>query len=421
MLILYSWVIRIAAPLLRLYIWRRVRTGKEDKQRYRERFGLSTLPRPQGDLIWVHAASVGESLAVLPLIEELVAQNPKQQILMTTGTVTAATLMAKRLPPICLHQYIPLDVPHWIKRFLDHWRPSTAIFVESDLWPNILLTCKQRQIRLVLVNARISPKSQNRFRKFPHIVHKVLACFDLIISPSQRITDFISSFDLQNVVTVDNIKFAASPLSYDPMAYSNLKADIGDRPLWLAASTHPGEEQIAAYTHRHLQKKFPNVLTIIVPRHPVRGPKIAKDLKGFAVLRRTQTARIPNDCQIYIADTLGEIGLFYALSPITLVGGSFVEGFGGHNPIEPALLDCAILWGPHIYNSKEICQLLEPSARPVQTPDELAQGVEALLCDPAEATKIAKEVKELVEGQQDVLKMMLPLLRPYLVSLHETL
>jgi 3-deoxy-D-manno-octulosonic-acid transferase len=414
MLILYSWFTRAAAPLLRIYLKRRLYQGKEDKQRYQERFGYPSLPRPPGQLIWIHAASVGESLAVLPLIEQFLAQDPKLRILMTTGTVNAATLMAKRLPSGCLHQYIPLDVPRWVERFFDYWHPSIAIFVESDLWPHLILACKQRQIPLILLNARFSPLSQKRWLTLSRIARALLSCFDLIVTQSQEVADFIALFDHPNVVAAGNMKFAAAPLTYDLMAYRFLKTDIGDRPLWLVASTHPGEEQIAAQVHQHLQEKFPRLLTIIVPRHPHRGPQIAQDLKNFSVACRTQTTRIPSDCQIYIADTLGEIGLFYALTPIAFVAGSFAPGVGGHNPIEPALLDCAILWGPSVYNFKEVCQLLAPAAHPVQTRDELAQAIEKLLTHPEEAVQLANQAKQIVEGQQQILKTLITLLRPYL-------
>lgn len=414
MLNFYSWCTRALPPLLKFYLQYRVRNGKEDQQRYQERFGHSSLPRPIGNLIWIHAASVGESLSVLPLIEQMHTQEPDLHILITTGTVTAATLIAKRLPSRCLHQYIPLDVPGWVSRFLDYWRPSVAIFVESDLWPNLIQGCKQRHISLILLNARFSPSSQKHWRTFTSTARSLLSCFDLIIAQSQEVADFIAHFQHPNVVVAGNMKFAAAPLTYDLMAYRCLKSDIGDRPFWVAASTHPGEEQIAANIHKQLQTKFPQFLTIIVPRHPDRGMQIAQDLKGFSVRCRTQTPRIPAECQMYIADTLGETGLFYALAPIVFVAGSFAPGIGGHNPIEPALLECAVLWGPSVYNFKEVCQLLAPAAYPVQTPEELARAIEDLLTHPQRAIQLATAIKQIVEEQQQVLQSVSAFLRPYL-------
>jgi len=414
MLSLYSYCTRLFSPLLNFYLKHRLRHGKEDQHRYQERLGYPSLPRPAGKLIWIHAASVGEALAVLPLIEQLLRQEPGLHILMTTGTITAATLMAKRLPKGGLHQYIPLDVPRWISRFLNYWHPHAAIFVESDLWPNLIQGCKQRHIPLILLNARFSPLSQKRWLTFARTARSLLSCFDLIVAQSEEITDFIARFHHPNVVVGGNIKFAAAPLAYDHMAYQYLKSDIGTRPFWVAASTHPGEEQIVAKIHTQLQTRFPQLLTIIVPRHPERGMQIAQELKDRSVTCRTQTQRISEDCQIYIADTLGETGLFYALAPIVFVAGSLTSGVGGHNPIEPALLDCAVLWGPSIYNFKEVCQLLAPATCPIQTPEELTQVIENLLTHPQQATQLANAIKRLVEEQHQVLKTIIALLKPYL-------
>lgn len=412
MIKIYSWATRLATPFLRLYIaWRRHRR-KEDLNRYQERFGYPSLPRHSGQLLWIHAASVGESLSILPLIDLLV-EDADLQILMTTGTVTSAKLMDQKLPSRCFHQYVPLDNPRWIERFLAYWRPCVGIFVESDLWPNILKACKRQHIPLILLNARLSPRSERRWKNHPALAKDLFSCFDLILTQSKDIVSFLTDLGHPNTHFMPSIKLAAAPLAYDPQAYTALKIDTEMRPLWVAASTHAPEEALVADMHLSLKKNFPNLLTIIVPRHPNRGEGLQLALRHLQTVRRTQSPRIPQTCEIYIADTLGELGLFYALAPFAFVGGSFVP-IGGHNPIEPALLDCASLWGPHVFNFEDICDMLAPGSWPVHTPEELHMAVESLLGRPEHAQELAATAKRIIVDQREILDTHLALLRTYL-------
>lgn len=418
MLTLYKWLIQLLSPFLRLYLYYRRAKGKEDSQRVQERFGLATQPRPLGEIIHIHAASVGESLAVLPLISAIVKDTP-YKVLMTTGTITSAQLMAKQLPQGAIHQFIPLDHPQWVQRFLDHWQPALTILVESDLWPHLIQACHNRKIPLVLLNARFSPQSRRRWGYFKGVAQTLFSCFDLILSQSPEVTRFFQSFGMTSIKTMGNIKFAASPLAYSSQDYKDLKTAIGKRPIWLAASTHSGEEAVCLKTHLELRQIFPNLLTIIVPRHPNRGETILSELKGVNAILRTQERTIPKNCEIYVADTLGELGLFYALSPIAFVGGSFVP-VGGHNPIEPALLDCAILWGPQTYNFVDVSHFLREAAWPLASEKELTPVIKTLLKEPQIATLMGEHAKLLVESQQQVLKQVMEWLAPYLkISAHE--
>lgn len=408
----YSWATRLATPFLKLYIAHRRCKGKEDSSRYRERFGYSSLPRPPGQLLWIHAVSVGESLSILPLLDRLTKDSPFQ-ILITTGTVTSAKLMEQKLPAQCLHQYVPLDNPRWIERFLTHWQPSAGLFVESDIWPNILKACQRHHIPLVLLNARFSPQSEQRWHTHPTLAKNLFSCFDLILTESQSIATFLKDLGHSHVYLMPNIKLAASALPYDPQTHATLKEDINQRPVWVAASTHAPEETMVASVHAHLKESFPNLLTIIVPRHPHRGKKLQQELESFSVTLRTQSQRIPSTCEIYIADTLGELGLFYALVPFAFIGGSFAP-VGGHNPIEPALLNCAPLWGPKVFNFKDVCDLISPGAWPVETPETLTNAVKDLLEKPQTAQDLAAKAKSIVEDQKEILNQHLTHLRTYL-------
>lgn len=418
MIYIYRCLTLLLAPLLGIYLRYRCWQNKEDKTRIRERFGVASLPRPVGHLIHIHAASVGESLAVLPLIAAL-QKRCADPILVTTGTMTSATLMAKRLPQGCFHQYCPLDVPGWGERFAQYWRPHLSIFIESDLWPNWLKALKEAGASLVLMNARFSPASQKRWQRFPRLARRVLEHFDLIFSQSTEVSDFVAGLGLERPQTFGNMKFSASPLFCDAQLLSALKSDVGNRPLWLAASTHMGEEILCAQAHQKLREKYPNLLTIIVPRHPDRADDIVHDLKDFVICQRSKTPNIPKDCEIYLADTLGELGLFYALSPISFIGGSLVP-IGGHNPIEPALFKTAILWGPETFNFKDVCGILQSAAWAVQNSQQLVQILDFLLQNKEIAQSMGERAKLIVETEQGVLDNIIDQLALFIESVpHE--
>ena len=343
---LYRVATTALEPLAPLLLERRAKAGKEDRARLHERLARPTAPRPPGPLVWLHGASVGESLSILPLVERLLAQRPDVGVLVTSGTVTSAQLLARRLPAGAVHQYLPVDTPGGARRFLDHWRPDLAVFVESELWPNLLLTAQDRGVALALVSAKLSDKSFARWRARPFAAQRLFGGFDLILAQDARARERFTL--LGGLVAGEaDLKFGAAPLPVDEAALASLRVRLGGRPLLLAASTHPGEDEIVLAAWRALADR-PRL--VIVPRHPERGPAIADRVlaSGAGVSLRSQE---PDDtAEVIVADTLGELGLWYRLADLALVAGSLVPGIGGHNPLEPARLDCPIVSGPNIEN-----------------------------------------------------------------------
>ncbi len=339
---------------------RRARLGKEDSARLGERLGRAGRERPSGPLLWIHGASVGESVSALGLMERLLGMDPALHILITSGTVTSAQLLEKRLPSRAIHQYIPVDMPYAVRRFLDHWRPDLAVWLESELWPNLIMQTYHAGVSMVLLNARMSPHSCRRWQRVPGAIRRILSCFDFCFTQSEEEAHRFRSLGACKVEKIGNLKWIAAPLPYCAQSAADVKAHIAGRPVWLASSTHSGEEDMIAAAHRRLKNDFPDILTIIVPRHPDRGPAIAGSLSqsGLGVARRF-LGELPEAGQdIYLADTLGELGLFYRLTEIAFVGGSLVKG-GGHNPIEPAQLGCALVMGPHTGNFPGVTSAFE--------------------------------------------------------------
>ena len=350
-LALYRLVGRLAMPWLRRHLARRQARGREDPLRLDERLGHAGEARPPGPLLWIHGASVGEALSALPLIERIRCDTPGLNLLMTTGTVTSARLMGQRLPDGVIHQYAPIDVPQVAARFLDHWKPCCGLILESELWPNLLSMAQARGMELGLVNGRMSADSFRSWKRFPPLARTLLGSFTLVLAQSPEDRDRLAALGARAPQYRGNLKFAAEPLPYDPAAYEALRETMGERPRWLAASTHPGEEVIAGETHRVLAKKHPDLLTIIVPRHPDRGSAVAEELRalGLTIAQRSAGEPIVAETEVYLADSVGELGLWYRLTDVVFLGKSLTAQ-GGHNPLEPAQLDSAIVVGPDTSN-----------------------------------------------------------------------
>jgi 3-deoxy-D-manno-octulosonic-acid transferase len=372
------------SPVVMPYLRRRRRRGKEDGLRLTERRGLAGAVRPPGPLLWIHAASVGEATAVLRLIERLTELRPTLEVLLTTGTVASAQLLDKRLPPRARHQYVPVDLPGWTRRFLDHWRPDMALWVESELWPNLVLGTRARRIPMMLINGRLSANSYRRWRRCPALIRPVLGAFAQCLAQDSEQAERLRRLGGRNVTALGDLKAAGSPLPVDPEQFRHLSRAIGERPRWLAASTHHGEEEIAAAAHRRLVGDHPELLTLIAPRHPARGEAITAMIEtlGLNVARRSQDQPVTAETDIYLVDTIGELGLFYRLAGIAFVGGSLTPK-GGHNPLEAARLGCAVLYGPDMSNCASMAAALAAggAAETVRNDDELARAVALLLAD----------------------------------------
>lgn len=408
----------LAAPLAGLIIGRRLKQGKEDPERVAERRGFASVERPPGPLVWIHGASVGEVLAAAELVDRLRALNLR--VLLTSGTKTSADIVARRFPPDVIHQFIPYDVPGFVARFLDHWKPGLGLFIESDLWPNLLLSASERRVPLVLINGRMSPRSFPRWQKARVTIGTLLSCFDLCLTQSDIDHERFAALGSPNVITSGNLKLDIKALPADPERFDRLKAATGRRTVFVAASTHPGEEEIIIEAHRHLVAEIPSLLTVIVPRHPQRGPAIAQ-MVANARLQTALRSRgdLPSaDTDIYVADTMGELGLFYRLAPVVFMGGSLVP-HGGQNPIEPVKLDAAILHGPHIFNFADLYAELDRTegALLARGPDEFVTLLRHLLGNPIARNRLAISAQGVVTRLGGAVDKTMAALEPYLLQM----
>ena len=416
-LLLYRGLTAAASPLVRSHLAKRARRGKEDPARLDERFGVASTARPPGRLIWIHAASVGESLSMLSVVDRLLADRPGLNIIITTGTVTSARLLGERAPKGVIHQFVPLDRAAWARRFLDHWRPDAVLWVESEFWPNILGEIGARKIPAVLINARVSPRSFDGWRRLPGVIRRVLANFELCLAQTDADAEKLRRLGAARVKCPGNLKFAAPPLPADDAALEALKATIGDRPTWLAASTHPGEELMIAGAHALIRRGHPDALAIIVPRHPARGADIAAELRGSGAtvgLRSAGDTPAPKT-DIYIADTMGELGIYYRLARAAFLGGSLIP-HGGQNLLEAANLGCPVVHGPHMTNFRAIADEMSAAGATAvaENIDSLAAEITRLLENSEEHAGRVSAARRVASSKQGILDAVIDELTPYL-------
>ena len=414
----YRLATSVGAPLAGFLLSNRLKRGKEDPARLTERRGETRTARPDGPLVWIHGASVGEVAAIIPLIERIVAK--EFNVLLTSGTVTSAKLAGQWLPPGVIHQYVPLDAPRFAARFLNHWKPDLGLFTESDLWPNLILMSAERRIPLILVNGRVSERSFNRWRHAPGMIAALLRRFDLCLAQSAAYAARYRDLGAPRISTTGNLKLDVPEPAADQDSLRKLQAAIGDRTTIAAASTHAGEELPLIETHRRLRHTFPRLLTIIAPRHPDRGPgivEIARDAGLSASLR--SRGRLPEaQDDIYVVDTLGELGLVYRLAPIVFMGGSLAS-HGGQNPVEPIKLGAAVLHGPHVWNFAELYEALDTArgAELIGDVGRLTVRVGALLTDAKERAAITGAARETVDRLGGALERTVTALDPYLMQI----
>ena len=388
---LYGLAAGLASAAAPAWLRARARGGKEDPARWPERLGRTAIPRPEGRLAWLHGVSVGESLSLLPLIDRIRTARPDVAVLVTSGTRSSADLLATRLPPGAGHQYAPLDVPSAVRRFLDHWRPDLGVLVESELWPNLILVAQARGVRLALVSAKLSARSLVGWRRAPGAARAVLGAFDLLLARDPDAAECFATLG-GRVDGLTDLKFGAPPLPVDEAEWARARDVLGDRPVLLAASTHPGEEEVVLRAFRAAAPDQATLL-ILAPRHPARGEAVASLAReiGLAVGRRTLGDGL-GEAPVYVADTMGELGLWYRLAELAVIGGSLTEeGVGGHNPLEPARLGCPFISGPEV-SAWPVYEALETTrATRRAKPGELADWFSrALAGDPALAAMAAR-------------------------------
>ena len=413
----YRSLTSVAGICLPHWLAARVRRGKEDPARVKERWGETARTRPDGRLVWFHAASVGESLSILPLVAAARAED--WQTLVTTGTLTSATLMAERLPAGAIHQFVPLDHLPWVRRFFDHWRPDLVLWTESELWPNTLGEIAARGIPAVLLNARLSDRAYRGWRRWPAFARAVLKAFTLVIAQSDADKLRFAGLGAAKVLGAGNLKLSAAPLPADDTAVEKLSAAIGTRPHWLAASIHPGEDAIAADVHASVKTKHAGLLTIVVPRHPQKAPEMIAACRrlGLTCAQRSAGEEITPATDVYFADTMGELGLFYRTSDLVFVGKSLAVG-GGQNPAEPALLGCALLLGGDMSNFRDTAAefIAKRAAVEVLNGAALTAAVEWLLGDSRTRRAMIDAGSTIMARHSKAVEETLAHLAPYLAQ-----
>ncbi len=415
---LYRTVGSVAYPFLGPLLRARARKGKEDLERRGERYGYASWKRPEGPLIWLHAASVGESLAILPLIERI--DSFSINIVLTTGTVTSANVAEERLPRRVMHQYVPLDMKRAITRFLDHWQPDLAIFAESEIWPTTIQELAARNVPQILVNARMSDRSNKRWAKRPALAQTIFGSFSQVIAQSEVDGERFRELGSPWVTVVGNLKIDVGVPNADPQLVNNILAMIGGRPTWIAVSTHRGEEESVAETHRLLKAHVPDILTILVPRHPDRADEVRSALGelGMNVVSRSTGDAINGKTDVFLGDTIGEMGLYLRLSKIAFMGKS-LKHEGGQNPIEPVMTGAAILSGRYVQNFRDTYQaLLEAGGvRLVKDERMLASHVLHLLRNGKDLADMQKAASDTVAGMTGALNRSVEALEPYVMPL----
>jgi 3-deoxy-D-manno-octulosonic-acid transferase len=415
-LALYGAATRLLEPFAPRLLAARAARGKESPQRLAERLGRAARVRPPGKLVWLHAVSVGESLSLLPLVQRLAA-SPGLNVLVTSGTATSAEILAQRLPRAAIHQFAPVDAPGAVARFLDHWRPDAGLFVESELWPNLILAAHRRGVRLGLLSARITAASAQGWARAPTSARALLQAFDLVLPQDAASGERLKRLGAEPGPRL-NLKRAGSAPPFDAAALEQLRQEVSGRPVVLAASTHEGEEPLIAEAFRAAAAHAPGALLIVAPRHPERGAAVIEALagQGLTAARRSEGAPVGGASAAYVADTLGEMGLWLRLADVVVMGGSFAPGIGGHNPLEAARVGAAVVTGPDVANAAEIYAEMLAEAAAIRAEDAaaLARHLTGLLANPRIARRIGEAALDYARRQAAALDDAMPLIESLL-------
>lgn len=416
LLSLYSGLTSLSAPLLKGLLKKRLKKGKEDPNRWQEKMGLYQKKRPDGSLIWFHGASVGESLSIISLIYLIKDLHPDANILVTTGTRTSAQLMETKLPEGTFHQFAPLDHPQWVNKFLEYWKPDLALWVESELWPNLLQATQKRHIPAFLLNARMSQKSFKNWQYASGFCRKILSTFTEILAQTEEDADRLRKLSDRPVFKLDNLKYSAPRPDFNIDTVQQIAPFFQDHKSWIFASTHKGEEELGLYAHQILRSKYPDFQTMIIPRHPERGQEIRKLAKSYNLdAHQRSKGELPSPDGLYIADTLGELTNLLFLSPITVMGGSLTP-HGGHNPFEPAQIGRALIVGPHMFNFKEMMHHLRQNDACIElkNANDLSEELEKLISNKERQGKLSQHAEHLCTSLSRSLSEYYLKLKPYL-------
>ena len=410
----------LGIPVVEVVLLIRTFLGKEDPNRINERRGITKLKRPHGNLIWLHASSVGESIAALALMEKLLTSHPLNTILITTGTLTSAKLLKDRLPHGVIHQFVPIDRPAWVKRFLNHWSPNLVLIMESEFWPIQIQQINSREIPIIIINARLSETSYSRWCWAKSMARSIFGSIELIIATNTEQAQRFQTLGARKIQVGGNLKRSAKKLPVKMAAIKELQQQIGSRKVWLAASTHEGEDLAVIETQKILKTKFSNMLTIIIPRHPQRRDEIRLLARAnqLAVACRTKNETIQPETDIYIADTLGEMSIFFDLTRYVFIAGSLVP-VGGHNPIEPAHFDCTIFFGPLMAKNQEIADemIKIKAAIQITSNESLPHTLEELLNNDTLSKELSCNARKYAEDGGTILESISLKISPYIVGI----
>jgi len=411
---LYKLASFLSYSFIKLLLLLRVYRGKEDRLRYTEKLGFFKLNKPEGKLLWFHAASVGEFNAILPIIKALNTEFPALNILITTVTLTAANIASKNLPAAAIHQFAPLDNINIIKRFLAHWQPDIVIWTESEFWPNMLVEASKKA-KLLLINASISKRSFARWQRAKSLAKFIIGKFSLILAQSNETKNYLEQLGIENIIYTGNLKFIAANFIFDQEEFVKLQNQIKNRLVIMGASTHAGEEEMLANIHNNLKGKYPELLTILAPRHVERVEEVKSLLKSLKLNFVTRASKRPiNNSDIMLVDTMGEFGLFYRLTQVVCIGGSWVRI--GHNFIEPAKLKNLVIFGPNMQSSREAADqfLNQNAALMAANQNELEKIIENYLESPEKFSDIRAKGEFMVEQMGQIQESVLNKIRPYI-------
>lgn len=396
-LTLYRLATAALEPLAPALLRRRARRGKEDAARLGERLGRPSLARPEGPLVWLHGASVGETLSLLPLIAWLQAQRPGLALLVTSGTATSADLLARRLPDGVAHQYAPIDTPGAVRRFTAHWKPDLVLLAEGEIWPNLIFEAKESGAKLALVSARMTQASAGGWSRLPRSAAAVFGTFDAVLAQDDASAQRLAALGARDDGRL-NLKLAGEPLPVDPATLAALAATARRRPILLAASTHGGDEAMVLHAYAQADPSH-RALLVIAPRHPARAQDVvdlARD-EGFTAALQSETPF--GQAEVQVIDRLGDLGPWFAAAALAYVGGGLSEKIGGHNPLEAARLDCAVASGPKVGNWASVYAALGEAAIIVRDAADLFEAFKVALDDPGAVKMRAAHARAIADSQ----------------------
>ena len=395
MFFFYRILINLILFLSPIIILIRLLQKKEDPLRFKEKLGFYSKKKLKGKLIWFHGASVGEILSVIPLIEKLEKNKQIRQILITSNTLSSSKILSRLKLKKTIHQFLPIDTDYNTNKFLSYWDPSIAIFIDSEIWPNLITNIKKKSISLMLINARITKKSFTKWNFFPSSAKKLFQNFDMCLSSSLESKNYLKLLGAKKISYIGNLKFTQSEKTADELS-SNIKKFFLTRKIWCASSTHELEEKICANIHKKLKIKYKNLLTVIIPRHIHRTKKIIKEIKELNLKIHLHDSRkkIDKETDIYLVNSFGQTQSFFKACKTVFLGGSIIE-HGGQNPLEAAKYGCQILHGPNVWNFKEIYNLLEVHgvSNKITTTKQLSLKVEQIFNSKKNSKKLQLKIK----------------------------